>query len=117
MTYVAARNGSCRQPPLPLLRDRGNEQWQRASAQERTQRRRPRRHVARHLGQQIITGQYKPGQKLRELEIAKELDVSTNTVREAFHIVEKRHLVTIEPRRGAFVAEMPKGCRCPACGC
>lgn len=62
--------------------------------------------IARHLGQQIITGKYRPGHKLRELEIARELDVSSNTVREAFHIVEKRHLVTIEPRRGAFVAEI-----------
>lgn len=62
--------------------------------------------IARHLGQQIITGHYKPGHKLRELEIARELDVSSNTVREAFHIVEKRHLVTIEPRRGAFVSEI-----------
>lgn len=62
--------------------------------------------IARHLGQQIITGQYKPGHKLRELEIARELEVSSNTVREAFHIVERRHLVTIEPRRGAFVAEI-----------
>ena len=62
--------------------------------------------IARHLGQQIISGRYKPGHKLRELEIARELDVSSNTVREAFHIVEKRHLVTIEPRRGAFVAEI-----------
>lgn len=62
--------------------------------------------IARHLGHQIITGHYPPGQKLKELEIARELQVSSNTVREAFHIVEKRHLVTIEPRRGAFVAEI-----------
>lgn len=60
--------------------------------------------IARHLSQQIIVGHYAPGQKLRELEIARELDVSSNTVREAFHLVEKRHLLTIEPRRGAFVA-------------
>lgn len=62
--------------------------------------------IARHLGEQIITGKYPPGHKLKELEIARELNVSSNTVREAFHIVEKRHLVTIEPRRGAFVAEI-----------
>lgn len=62
--------------------------------------------IARHLVQQIIAGHYPPGHKLRELEIARELDVSSNTVREAFHIVEKRHLVAIEPRRGAFVAEI-----------
>lgn len=62
--------------------------------------------IARHLCRQIISGHYRPGHKLRELEIARELDVSSNTVREAFHIVEKRHLVTIEPRRGAFVAEI-----------
>ena len=71
-----------------------------------TQRETLTEQIARHLGQQIITGHYKPGHKLRELEIARELDVSSNTVREAFHIVEKRHLVTIEPRRGAFVAEI-----------
>lgn len=62
--------------------------------------------IARHLGHQIITGRYPPGHKLKELDIARELEVSSNTVREAFHIVEKRHLVTIEPRRGAFVAEI-----------
>lgn len=62
--------------------------------------------IARHLCDNIISGRYRPGHKLRELEIARDLDVSSNTVREAFHIVEKRHLVTIEPRRGAFVAEI-----------
>lgn len=68
--------------------------------------------IARHLGQQIITGRYPPGHKLRELEIARELGASTNTVREAFHIAEKRHLVTIEPRRGAFVSAItPKQVR------
>lgn len=68
--------------------------------------------IARHLGQRIITGEYPPGHKLRELELARELDVSTNTVREAFHIVERRHLVTIEPRRGAFVSAItPKQVR------
>lgn len=62
--------------------------------------------VAQHLGQQIIRGHYPPRRKLKELDIARELSVSSNTVREAFHIVEKRHLVTIEPGRGAFVSEI-----------
>src|SRR3989338_1721274 len=53
-----------------------------------TQRETLTEQIARHLGQQIITGRYKPGYKLRELEIARELEVSSNTVREAFHIVE-----------------------------
>lgn len=60
--------------------------------------------IACHLGRQIIVGHYLPGQKLKELDIARELSVSSNTVRESFHIIEKRHLVVIEPRRGAFVA-------------
>ncbi len=62
--------------------------------------------IACHLGRQIIVGHYLPGQKLKELDIARELNVSSNTVRESFHIIEKRHLVVIEPRRGAFVADI-----------
>ena len=35
--------------------------------------------IARHLGEQIITGELAPGSRLPENELAKQLDVSTNS--------------------------------------
>ena len=62
--------------------------------------------IARHLGEQIITGELAPGAKLPEGELAKDLDVSTNSLREAFRLLEKRHLIRLQPRRGARVCEV-----------
>ncbi|MDU3122558.1 MAG: GntR family transcriptional regulator, partial [Acinetobacter baumannii] len=41
-----------------------------------------------------------------ELRIAKELDVSRGSVREALLLLERTHLIEIFPRRGAIVSEM-----------
>ena len=57
--------------------------------------------IARHLGERIITGELAPGAKLPESELAKDLDVSTNSLREAFRLLEKQHLIELQPRRGA----------------
>ena len=46
------------------------------------------------------------GERIQELRIAKELNVSRGSVREALLILERRHLINIYPRRGAVVAEM-----------
>lgn len=60
--------------------------------------------IADHLGDRIIRGTLAPGARLPETELASELEVSTNSLREAFRILEKRHLVDILARRGARVS-------------
>lgn len=62
--------------------------------------------IAQHLGQQIIMGDLVEGERIQELRIAKELNVSRGSVREALLILERRHLIEIFPRRGAVVSEM-----------
>lgn len=62
--------------------------------------------IAQHLAQQIITGDLVEGERIQELRIAKELDVSRGSVREALLILARRRLIEIFPRRGAVVSEM-----------
>ena len=62
--------------------------------------------IAQHLGQRIITGQLAPGERIQEVKVAGELDVSRGSVREALLILERRHLIEIYPRRGAVVSQL-----------
>lgn len=62
--------------------------------------------IASHIAQRIIRGELRPKERLQESRVVNELDVSRGPVREAFLILESRHLVTILPRRGAIVTEM-----------
>ncbi|UTH75021.1 GntR family transcriptional regulator [Chromobacterium sp. IIBBL 290-4] len=62
--------------------------------------------IAQYLGKQIIQGDMKPGERIQELRIAAELEVSRGSVREALLILQRRHLVDIFPRRGAVVASI-----------
>ncbi|MGI9572721.1 GntR family transcriptional regulator [Alloalcanivorax xenomutans] len=62
--------------------------------------------IADHLAEQIVRGERKPGEKLPEAELAKQLEVSTNSLREAFRLLEKQHLIELQPRRGARVCEV-----------
>lgn len=62
--------------------------------------------IAQHLGELIISGDLVEGERIQELRIAGELDVSRGSVREALLILQRRHLIEIYPRRGAVVAEL-----------
>lgn len=62
--------------------------------------------IARHLGDQIVSGDLVEGERIQEMRIASELQVSRGSVREALLILQRRHLVDIFPRRGAVVAEL-----------
>lgn len=62
--------------------------------------------IAQYLGQRIISGQLAPGERIQELKVAGELDVSRGSVREALLILERRHLINIFPRRGAVVSQL-----------
>lgn len=54
----------------------------------------------------IMTGQIKPGTRMMEIELAESMGVSRTPVREAIRQLEKDNLVTIEPRKGAYVSDI-----------
>jgi DNA-binding GntR family transcriptional regulator len=59
--------------------------------------------VASVLREQIAAGAIGPGTQLREEEIARALDVSRNTVRETFRLLQYERLVEHALHRGVFV--------------
>ncbi|ASP39633.1 GntR family transcriptional regulator [Bacterioplanes sanyensis] len=63
-------------------------------------------HIADHIEQRILNGDMVSGERIQEIKVVNALEVSRGSVREALLLLESRHLVTILPRRGAFVAEL-----------
>jgi DNA-binding GntR family transcriptional regulator len=62
-----------------------------------------RQAVLDEVRSRIVTGVYPPGVRLLEEEVATDLDVSRNPVREALQVLAMEGFVEIEPRRGARV--------------
>ena len=54
----------------------------------------------------IVSGQLKPGDRLRQDELATTFGVSTMPIREALRQLQAEGLVTFQPRRGAAVASL-----------
>ena len=65
--------------------------------------------IADHLGHLILRGDYKPGQRLKEMDVAATDQVSRGPVREAFRLLERRGLVEVVPRHGARVCTLDIG--------
>lgn len=61
--------------------------------------------VYENIKQAIIDGEIKPGTRLTETKVGKQMNVSTTPVREAFRKLESERLVKIIPYRGAIVQE------------
>ncbi len=61
-------------------------------------------HVAELLREKIIAGVFVRGQKLKQAEIAKMLEVSITPVREALRLLEAEGYVHVSSHRGAVVA-------------
>ena len=61
--------------------------------------------VAGQIREAIKTGRLKPGDRLLEADLAGEMNVGRNAVREAIRYVEKEGLVITVPYKGAQVAE------------
>jgi GntR family transcriptional regulator len=58
------------------------------------------------LAQRIATGQWKPGDTLpNEIELARELGVSSGTMRRSLDLLESEHLVARQQGRGTFVKD------------
>ena len=59
--------------------------------------------VADELRRQILVGELPPGTRLRQLDVARELGVSTTPVREAFTSLAREGLIQQDAHRGVFV--------------
>lgn len=64
------------------------------------------RRVADTLRGEIAAGLLKPGERLVELHIARQLGVSQGPVREALRLLEQEGLITHQPRRGVYVTQL-----------
>lgn len=60
--------------------------------------------VYEKIKEAIVEGLIRPGERLSEVELADKLAVSRTPVREAIRQLAQTGLVTLEPRRGAFVS-------------
>ena len=64
-----------------------------------------KRLVYDNLKERIISGELKPGTRLREEDLSVEMNISRAPIREAFNMLERDGLSVIVPRKGAVVAE------------
>lgn len=64
--------------------------------------------VADILETAILDGRYKPGERIFEQDIAKSLELSRSPVREAFYLLERKGILSLMPRKGAFVPKVTK---------
>ena len=58
------------------------------------------------MKQIILTGEYKPGKRLNEVELSDSLGISRSPIREAIQRLAKEGLVHLVPRKGAFVSTL-----------
>ena len=61
-----------------------------------------------NLKQRIISGELKPGYRLREEDLSAEMNISRAPIREALNMLERDGFTTIVPRKGALVSEVLK---------
>ncbi len=62
--------------------------------------------LAEDLAEAIFSGEFTPGSKLDEQQLAQRFSVSRTPVREALRQLATTGLIEIKPRRGAFVTEV-----------
>lgn len=63
--------------------------------------------VADAIRDKILLGSFKPGDKLDQVLLAEELDVSRSPIREALQALDTEGLITSIPNRGQIIEEGP----------
>ena len=63
-------------------------------------------HVVEQIRNAILSGAFQPGERLNEVQLAKQLKVSRIPVREALGQLQEQGLVMNKPRRGMFVISL-----------
>jgi DNA-binding GntR family transcriptional regulator len=94
---------SLAQSPSPLAFTQSS-----ASAPAPLQRRALYEDVAERLRSQIFARELQPGSWIDELALAGAYGISRTPLREALKVLAAEGLVTMKPRRGAYVAEMSR---------
>lgn len=64
--------------------------------------------IAEHIREKIIRFELKPGESIREAQLASDLRVSRSPVREALKLLEKQRLVEQTPRKGTKVTGLSR---------
>lgn len=64
--------------------------------------------AAAWITDRILEGRIGPGEKVTEASLAEQMGVSRSPVREALRALSRGGLIVVEPRRGAFVAELDR---------
>ena len=62
--------------------------------------------IARYLEQQIVSGARIAGSRIVEGQVAAQLAVSRGSVREAMLLLQRRHLISLAPRRAPEVSQL-----------
>jgi DNA-binding GntR family transcriptional regulator len=65
-----------------------------------------RENITAQLVEAILSGRLKPGDRLNESELSRQLQVSRAPIREALQRLQEQGLVVNEPRRGMFVISL-----------
>jgi DNA-binding GntR family transcriptional regulator len=65
--------------------------------------------VVRAIRDAIIQGKLRPGEKVPEEDLAKQLTVSRTPIREAIRVLEGQGLVEVNPKRGTYIAMLDRG--------
>lgn len=99
--------GRSPQPDVPQPRDRLTAAFERLEpvAALRIDRSSTAERVADVLRELIIQGDLPPGTPLREQQLVASLDVSRNTIREAFRLLSRERLVVYHLHRGVAVRQ------------
>lgn len=61
--------------------------------------------ITQEVRRMLVEGELVPGQRLSEAALAESLQISRNTLREAFRVLTREGLLKHEPNRGVTVAE------------
>lgn len=64
--------------------------------------------IVNYLRDRIISGEFKPGEKLNEQKISNILNVSRSPIREAFRLLENEQMIISVPRKGTYVSKATK---------
>lgn len=62
--------------------------------------------VSDEIARAIIEGEFQPGSRLNEVQLARQFEISRAPLREALRRLESRGLVQSHPRRGFFLREL-----------
>src|SRR5690606_29134640 len=62
--------------------------------------------IASQLASAIAKGEFEPGHRFRETELAERFSVSRASIREALRLLEMRGIVNILPQKGARVTQL-----------